>query len=44
MAEIERAVMKHQCLRKHRVGNEFTLGAELIAWKKPHNNAHVEIR
>jgi len=44
MAEIELSVMERQCLRKRRIGNEFTLATELLAWEKPRNDAHVKIR
>jgi len=43
MAEIELSVMQRQCL-KRRLGNEFTLGTELVAWEKPRNTASVTIR
>jgi DDE superfamily endonuclease len=43
MAEIELSVMQRQCL-KRRLGNEFTLGTELVAWEKPRNHAQVTIR
>lgn len=43
MAEIELSVMQRQCL-KRRLGDEFTLGTELVAWEKPRNDARVQIR
>lgn len=43
MAEIELSVMQRQCL-KRRLGHEFTLGTELVAWEKPRNDARVTIR
>ena len=43
MAEIELSVMERQCL-KRRLGDEFTLGTELVAWEKPRNDARVTIR
>ncbi len=43
MAEIELSVMERQCL-KRRLGHEFTLGTELVAWEKPRNDAKVTIR
>ena len=43
MAEIELSVMERQCL-KRRLGDEFTLGTELVAWEKPRNHAGVTIR
>lgn len=43
MAEIELSVMERQCL-KRRLGNEFALGTELVAWEKPRNDAQVKIR
>lgn len=43
MAEIELSVMERQCLRR-RLGDEFTLGTELVAWEKPRNDARVTIR
>ncbi len=43
MAEIELSVMQRQCL-KRRLGNEFTLGIELVAWEKPRNDANLTIR
>ena len=43
MAEIELSVMQRQCL-KRRLGDEFTLGTELVAWEKPRNDARVTIR
>lgn len=43
MAEIELSVMGRQCL-KRRLGDEFTLGTELVAWEKPRNDANVTIR
>lgn len=43
MAEIELSVMERQCL-KRRLGDEFTLGTELVAWEKPRNDAQVTIR
>jgi hypothetical protein len=43
MAEIELSVMQRQCL-KRRLGHEFTLGTELVAWEKPRNDAMVTIR
>jgi hypothetical protein len=43
MAEIELSVMERQCL-KRRLGNEFTLATELIAWERPRNEARVTIR
>lgn len=43
MAEIELSVMQRQCL-KRRLGDEFTLGTELVAWEKPRNDAKVTIR
>ena len=42
MAEIELSVMERQCL-KRRLGDEFTLGTELVAWEKPRNDAGVTI-
>jgi hypothetical protein len=42
MAEIELSVMQRQCL-KRRLGNEFSLGTELVAWEKPRNDANVTI-
>ena len=42
MAEIELSVMERQCL-KRRLGDEFTLGTELVAWEKPRNDAKVTI-
>ena len=43
MAEIELSVMARQCL-KRRLGDEFMLGTELVAWEKPRNDARVTIR
>jgi DDE superfamily endonuclease len=43
MAEIELSVMARQCVRR-RLGDEFTLGTELIAWERPRNDARVTIR
>jgi hypothetical protein len=43
MAEIELSVMERQCLRR-RLGHEFMLGTELVAWEKPRNDARVTIR
>lgn len=43
MAEIELSVMQRQCL-KRRLGNEFTLGTELVEWERPRNMARVTIR
>jgi hypothetical protein len=43
MAEIELSVMERQCL-KRRLGDEFMLGTELVAWEKPRNDARVTIR
>lgn len=43
MAEIELSVMERQCL-KRRLGDEFTLGTELVAWEQPRNDARVTIR
>jgi hypothetical protein len=42
MAEIELSVMERQCV-KRRLGDEFTLGTELVAWEKPRNEARVTI-
>jgi DDE superfamily endonuclease len=43
MAEIELSVMARQCTRR-RLGNEFTLATELVAWEQPRNEACVTIR
>ena len=43
MAEIELSVMARQCTRR-RLGNEFTLATELVAWEQPRNAACVTIR
>ena len=43
MAEIELSVMERQCL-KRRLGDEFTLGTQLVAWEKPRNDGGVTIR
>lgn len=43
MAEIELSVMERQCL-KRRLGHEFALGTELVAWEQPRNDARVTIR
>lgn len=43
MAEIELSVMERQCTGK-RLGDEFTLGTELVAWEQPRNAARVIIR
>ncbi len=43
MAEIELSVMARQCTRR-RLGDEFTLGTELIACEQPRNDARVTIR
>lgn len=42
MAEIELSVMQRQCLNR-RMGHEFTLGTELVAWEEPRNAANVTI-
>ncbi len=42
MAEIELSVMQRQCLNR-RLGDEFTLGTELVAWEEPRNAASVTI-
>lgn len=43
MAEIELSVMQRQCLNR-RLGDEFTLGTELVAWEAPRNAASVTIQ
>jgi hypothetical protein len=43
MAEIELSVMARQCTRQ-RLGNEFTLGTELVAWEQPRNERQVTVR
>ena len=43
MAEIELSVMARQCTRR-RLGHEFTLATELVAWEQPRNEACVMIR
>ncbi len=42
MAEIELSVLQRQCLNR-RLGDEFTLGTELVAWEEPRNTASITI-